>query len=869
MSTSTPTVAQIMKDSRLVDLSRVTMGQAIVKSAGTSPPSTVDLTKAITSIAPESHMKSAAQIVITILDPQMDLFRSGFFKSDDNPAKLRLIDVNFPEGSKYWWRLTDIQYAGTARTMQLTFTNRVAAEMQSAFDKLKANRATMTRAEFLKHVVSLAAPEATFFSLQLDTKQKIDPTKAGDPKASDIKESVSKKPGITGESVGLTARGQQVTPAQIKVVNQIIAVAQKVGASNTALAAAIYAGIWESNLDPNAKGTSSSGVHWGVFSTQPKYFDQHDTIGMATAFFKGGGGFASPGANTLANTGASVPEIAIKTEVASIWPDNAYARESDYPGDAKATTEAKKFVLEAGGLSPTASVEENQPYYFQIPASTTVSMKRAGEKREDDWSGSVRIAEQVNWEFFTEADAVYYDSEQTLIGQVPAARFSPDDHEVQDWDFEWEVRHIATQMTLYLICHPFRFHAGQVLALDDWGIASTGSTAHPDPKPGRWLISDITRDDLNALTSTLTLVQPDFPLREPAPPHKSVTRPRVSVTGQDEKQLPLRSIERAYAAARRLSAMQLPYCGEPRNLSDPPPSTGYDCSSSTAWVLWQAGMYNGSLAAAWATNTAGGFDAWGAPGRGAQMTVWLKPLAGSSGHVFIEFNMDNKTHVQLNTVNDGGPGTGPRIEPWSYSNADAGDGAAESGLYTPRHWPNPVNSAPPQPFKTPKQPEDAAGLLSWDDSADAAALPLGQQVGFYYVDGSTANKAAVQARLPGATLIGYTVFGGTDHDCNILDVEEGNPFDVDTGPIVTWVTTQLAAGVSPVGVYADLNHWSFLGLQEALDQFGSRIKRHLASYDGSPTLPHPYDAKQYAGNVDVGGGHKVDKNVSLPSFFGL
>jgi murein DD-endopeptidase MepM/ murein hydrolase activator NlpD len=88
------------------------------------------------------------------------------------------------------------------------------------------------------------------------------------------------------------------------------------------------------------------------------------------------------------------------------------------------------------------------------------------------------------------------------------------DPAVISFDCNWDVRKIATEATLELICSPFEFRAGDVLLLDGFGPGSSGSTATP-PLPGRWLVSDISRDRY-ALSSRVTLVQPTKPGKEPA-----------------------------------------------------------------------------------------------------------------------------------------------------------------------------------------------------------------------------------------------------------------------------------------------------------------------------------------------------------------
>lgn len=128
----------------------------------------------------------------------------------------------------------------------------------------------------------------------------------------------------------------------------------------------------------------------------------------------------------------------------------------------------------------------------------------------------------------------------------------------------------------------------------------------------------------------------------------------------------------AVAAARQLSNMGVSYVWggshgagqiattDPRTLRQ----QGMDCSSSTSWVLHQAGMFGSS-----ATDSTG-FESWGQAGRGQEMTVWA-----NSEHVFIEFNVPGVGHYQMNTA--GWNGSGPHFFSWGYPTSG----------FTPRHWP--------------------------------------------------------------------------------------------------------------------------------------------------------------------------------------
>jgi hypothetical protein len=126
----------------------------------------------------------------------------------------------------------------------------------------------------------------------------------------------------------------------------------------------------------------------------------------------------------------------------------------------------------------------------------------------------VRLAGDVNWRLFVDGRTVYFDHEMELITQKPIAVVHREGAAVLDYSVTIDVRGIATEMTIDLVCEPFEFRAGQVFRLVDFGPVSRCSSARPK-LPGRWLIVSSERSS-GSLATTFTLGQPDKPKREPA-----------------------------------------------------------------------------------------------------------------------------------------------------------------------------------------------------------------------------------------------------------------------------------------------------------------------------------------------------------------
>ena len=94
-----------------------------------------------------------------------------------------------------------------------------------------------------------------------------------------------------------------------------------------------------------------------------------------------------------------------------------------------------------------------------------------------------------------------------------------------------------------------------------------------------------------------------------------ILRGKVAVAPQSSPEI----VKRAVAAGNRLQGKPYIYGGGHRNLENAP---GYDCSSTTSYVLNHAGLLQGTM-------TSGSFMSYGKPGPGKWITIYAK-----RGHVF-------------------------------------------------------------------------------------------------------------------------------------------------------------------------------------------------------------------------------------------
>jgi hypothetical protein len=469
------------------------------KRNGKAAPSQVDLETAIGNIRLADTMQGSSTIVLTIQDPEWILLDSGFFDANKD-GKLDGIDVNYPDGSELWWRLSQVGLAisGTGGALTLTFLERTAVYLMQHHGPVKFSRAKKTRAETVQWMCAKVKKGGgiTFHCSELHTEQ---PQAKPDPQSAEAKKK-AKGQGLAKTS-GLTIQGAEATDPQLHLVEVALDVAKDLKAPHLAVIALLVAGIGESGFTNVVNSLGYGGVFQGQVAVPggtnwfaPMGRDKR-THEEAKSFLLGGRGYNEGGAIYLAkhSVGFDAGEIATRVETSG-QPGSFYG---------KWKSEADK-LLEAyggGGFGSTGGGSYRKQYNFKIGP------------HEDFWAASGRLADEVNWAFFIDGTDVYFDLEMQLIKQKPIAVIRRGHPAVVSFDSNWDMRHIATEATLTLICNPFEFRAGQVFVLEGFGPASTGSTAKP-PLPGRWLIDSWDRDRYS-LATTFSLRQPEKQKAEP------------------------------------------------------------------------------------------------------------------------------------------------------------------------------------------------------------------------------------------------------------------------------------------------------------------------------------------------------------------
>lgn len=571
-------------------------------------PSQADLAASLTGISITDTIKGSSTLTLTMYDDEWALMESGFFDNNED-GRLDAIDVNYPDGSRFWWRITQVNPSAN-RTIEVVLMERAAVYLMAHRGPVKTSRAKKTRAEFLKGLSDKvkAGGGIKFYSKELHKKQKTEADPGGEAAKEEAKAAKKdEKEREENKDIGINSderlkiKGHRATKDQLSQVERALGEAEDLNAPELAVIAMLCAGIGESGFKaiPNAGGSN----YHGVFQGSKDVFDVDDTEEEAKCFLKGGKGFQAGGAIALANANPDMDpgDIATKVE-ASGQPGSFYGKYKE---------EAKK-LLEAGGGGSFGGTSYRAQYNFQVGSEE--------EPHETYWDAMNRLADEVKWAIFLDGSRLYFDSEPTLMRQKPALVIGRDDPRVVDWDGTWDARHIATELTLELICDPFEFRAGQVFKLDGFGPFSTGTTMKKPKLPGRWLVSEVERER-TSLTSSFTLKQPEYPNREPV----SEIKERDDASSGD-------SIGSGdlYEACKKISdeghsyPHPMVHHGPWSNITK---STPLDCSESTSLALHMAGLFDEPQA--WVSGQFA--SSYGVAGRGDEWSVYA-----NAGHVFIQ-----------------------------------------------------------------------------------------------------------------------------------------------------------------------------------------------------------------------------------------
>ena len=134
-------------------IARAMIGARVERGGKT--PGEATLATAITTITITDTMEGSSTVEVKLWDEGWDLIDSGFFDADAD-GRFEKVDLNYPDGSRYWWRMTQVQIQGRRGGAELTLVwmERAAAWMMDHRGPQKARRSRSTRAEFIASLVA-------------------------------------------------------------------------------------------------------------------------------------------------------------------------------------------------------------------------------------------------------------------------------------------------------------------------------------------------------------------------------------------------------------------------------------------------------------------------------------------------------------------------------------------------------------------------------------------------------------------------------------------------------------------------------------------------------------------------------------------
>jgi hypothetical protein len=529
------------------------------------------------------------------------------------------------------------------------------AEVGSVFTKTRSG--SMTRAKFAHELFQAAVSnpknkvrgDCAFWCPEEGIKQQVEaeaeeetPGKGGEGEAAS-EEAGSQENALTTTD-GITVKGVAATTSQLKVINEGLSACGKLSAPFKAKVALVEALITENGCsNPDPGNEADMGCLSVIASTARGLgINVYDIVAVCEHFLAAG--FAGAGgaiAIAKAEPNLSAGEIAQKVQGSGAGA--ASKGEATY-GKWKAEAEKAVNTFQGAKGGTTSSSANTAPFQF------------TRGKNQTSWDCIQALAQEVGWYAFVRGNTLFWVSGEYLYDQ-PTQMLVERGKGGVDWVnpvVELGARDSVAEVEVIA-------RAGTWTALPGTCVR----VARIGPLNGKWLVNSITQDVRDPSEAIVVKLQKPLPAKKEKPGSKASTTKGG-----------LKTAEGAFDAASKLSEMDLDYKlggghgpGALAHISKESPEP-LDCSSSTSWILHEAGMFPSTTA-----EDSSELENWGDPGEGKEMTVWA-----NSAHVFIEFKIPGHEPAQANTAYPNS--NGPRLITNPVFNTNP---KAEG--FTPRHWP--------------------------------------------------------------------------------------------------------------------------------------------------------------------------------------
>jgi murein DD-endopeptidase MepM/ murein hydrolase activator NlpD len=473
--------------------------------------------------AREDTMEGASQVTLTANDPD-----GAIVKLLGSDAQ-RLSDGVRVELDGISYVLSGVQ-ASEDLSLSMTFEDEVAWRLRRYSKYLSKDRASTTRAEFVKLMVDEASRPPSLpmraFIPELTDKQPVLTPKGSAPASSgsDLlpakRTSTSKSPAALVKAgqparaqgtgvVSIKVKRKPAKALQIKVINDALNAAKALGASRRVMIAVVMCVTQESNagLDAGTTGNDDAG-----------YFQQgREWISLANTKDAGAGAKAfllGPDANVGGTGGTkgwkqrhgsvkSAPgdlEAAIKAVQISV---GGYGQ---WEAEATATVDAYLGGSAVFSSSTTAGSGSTVPVPFLFERGT-----RDGSEHKNSWDTIGDLASEVRFRRWAALNTLYFVSDDELIAAAPSLQITGD----EPWllappAWEWGTARNNATLTVRVLSERWGVLPGAVVFVSGQGAID-----------GRYLVLSV-RDDLYSPESEITLTRPIEKAAEPPQEAKTV-----------------------------------------------------------------------------------------------------------------------------------------------------------------------------------------------------------------------------------------------------------------------------------------------------------------------------------------------------------
>lgn len=437
-------------------------------------------------------IEGASTLELAIHDPDWLIERSGVLDVRED-GRMDAIDVTV---DALTFRLAQASRQDPT-TLRLTCED-IAVALLREHNKPKAwSRSSVTRAQAIEQMVrEVKARRIPFYSPEKGRKQ---PTQQ--PEFPDARPAA----GETGfdKGVRLKVGGDTLDAEQMRNAATVLTVADEQGAGPKATMALLEACIVEGPRFSNPEG--GEGTSSGILQlTNGKLRGSTST--------KGGRRDVALVARLFLTQGFTGQGGAI--ELARKHPDWSAGRVaqacqgSRFPDRYDKVHDDAQRVLSAwnsGGGAKSDQVLRVKQYQFTrgLPG-----------KKETSWDAGTRLAGEVNWRLYAVGGIVAFVSDEFLLSKPAGLVLDGiDDHGLlEPPTYDWDHGKLAGNVTLRAAANRWSVAPGEVVALRDMG-----------PVTGRWIVHTVEFDLLDATDTTVTLIKPLPPRKEPAAQVVTVT----------------------------------------------------------------------------------------------------------------------------------------------------------------------------------------------------------------------------------------------------------------------------------------------------------------------------------------------------------